>query len=460
MPPPQQPLGDLFVNSGSEVAPWRQYWAIRFRWISCLAIATCFAVAGVVFAVERLSDQFPNFGPIVGFGYQSPKPANSVAVISQDSDGDQAFTPDNAGVADRLTGLHHRARQNYALFDERVLAWQSSPMWAPQVSVEELTNPLDEEFSVQSFGTRPVGSLAWEQRFTPRNTAVLTSLLETPSKHAARNGELNIDVPLPRPSLRDPGDANSEFRPDTAVVADAAPIPAPWPHLRNLEAEAPIGLDAEMGKSREQDLPADELAALSYVVPMPPLRRATRPAPSSENTTASLAYAASPKTSEIEKPSEGIFQNLFGRSGSSRLPSLGSGIAVYDIASATVYLPNGERLEAHSGLSHMQDNPKYVHVKNRGPTPPDIYDLVLRESPFHGVEAIRLLPSDGRKKYNRDGLLAHTYMYVGGGEHSQSNGCVVFKDYDRFLRAFKRGEIKRLIVAPSLRELPTYMAAL
>ena len=69
-------------------------------------------------------------------------------------------------------------------------------------------------------------------------------------------------------------------------------------------------------------------------------------------------------------------------------------------------------------------------------------------------------PADGRKKFNRDGLLAHPYMYIGGGDRSQSNGCIVFKNYDRFLAAFKRGKIKKMIVVKSLDELPTYMAAL
>jgi len=107
----------------------------------------------------------------------------------------------------------------------------------------------------------------------------------------------------------------------------------------------------------------------------------------------------------------------------------------------------------------MQDNPRYAHKKNSGPTPPNVYNLVMRERRFHGVEAIRLLPADGRKKFNRDGLLAHTYMYR-VGDRSQSNGCVVFKRYDRFLTAFKQGKITRLIVVGSMDELPTYMAAL
>jgi hypothetical protein len=60
---------------------------------------------------------------------------------------------------------------------------------------------------------------------------------------------------------------------------------------------------------------------------------------------------------------------------------------------------------------------------------------------------VRLLPADGRNPYNRDGLLAHTYMLRRAGD---SNGCVVFKDYARFLRAFKRGEVNRMIVVTSM----------
>ena len=129
-------------------------------------------------------------------------------------------------------------------------------------------------------------------------------------------------------------------------------------------------------------------------------------------------------------------------------PSLGRGVAIYDITAATVYMPNGEKLEAHSGLGKMKDDPSQAHQRMRGPTPPHTYTLAMRESRFHGVEAIRLHPVGGQKKiHNRDGLLAHTYMLGKGGD---SNGCVSFKDYKRFLAAFKRGEVKSLVVVASL----------
>lgn len=132
----------------------------------------------------------------------------------------------------------------------------------------------------------------------------------------------------------------------------------------------------------------------------------------------------------------GVFGNLFTKPG--------SGVAVYDISAKTVYMPDGSRLEAHSGLGSMADQPRYANRKNAGPTPPHTYDLRLRESRFHGVEALRLTPIDGKNKYGRDGFLAHTYLLR--GRRGESSGCVVFKDYASFLAAFKKGKIKRLVV--------------
>jgi hypothetical protein len=121
-------------------------------------------------------------------------------------------------------------------------------------------------------------------------------------------------------------------------------------------------------------------------------------------------------------------------------------VAVYDISAATVTLPNGEVLEAHSGLGVAQDNPDYVHVRMRGATPPGVYDLREREALFHGVRAIRLNPVGGSAAiHGRDGILAHTYML---GPSGASNGCVVFKNYTRFLQAYLRGEVRRLVVVP------------
>lgn len=129
------------------------------------------------------------------------------------------------------------------------------------------------------------------------------------------------------------------------------------------------------------------------------------------------------------------------------LPDPDSHTAVYDIAAHTVYLPNGDWLEAHSGRGNQLDDPRYVSVKDQGPTPPNVYDLALRDHLFHGVPVIRLNPVDAGSMFGRDGILAHPYMM---GANGQSNGCVSFKDYPAFLRAYLRGEIDRFVVVPYL----------
>ncbi|CAM5768731.1 DUF2778 domain-containing protein [Bosea minatitlanensis] len=136
-------------------------------------------------------------------------------------------------------------------------------------------------------------------------------------------------------------------------------------------------------------------------------------------------------------------------------PSLGTpprtaeaGTAIYDISARLVYLPNGERLEAHSGLGEMMDDPRYAHVRMKGVTPPHTYTLTEREALFHGVRAIRLNPVGGSGAiHGRAGLLAHSYLL---GPRGDSNGCISFKEYDRFLQAYLRGEVKRIVVVASL----------
>ena len=118
--------------------------------------------------------------------------------------------------------------------------------------------------------------------------------------------------------------------------------------------------------------------------------------------------------------------------------------AVYDIAAKMVYLPDGTKLEAHSGLGSKLDDVRYAHVRMQGVTPPHIYELKPREALFHGVPALRLTPIGGEDKiFGRDGLLAHTYMLGGTG---QSNGCVSFRDYYAFLDAYRNKGIRRLAV--------------
>ncbi|MBV8919727.1 DUF2778 domain-containing protein [Bradyrhizobium sp.] len=118
--------------------------------------------------------------------------------------------------------------------------------------------------------------------------------------------------------------------------------------------------------------------------------------------------------------------------------------AVYDISAKMVYLPDGTKLEAHSGLGSELDDPSSAKIRMRGVTPPHIYELKPRETLFHGVPALRLNPIGGEDAiYGRSGLLAHTYML---GPNGDSNGCVSFKDYYAFLDAYKNKGIRKLAV--------------
>ena len=130
--------------------------------------------------------------------------------------------------------------------------------------------------------------------------------------------------------------------------------------------------------------------------------------------------------------------------------------AIYDITARTVYLPSGRRLEAHSGYGGFMDSPRHVHMRMRGSTPPNVYNLALRERLFHGVRALRLNPVDGGRMYGRAGILAHSYLL---GPNGQSHGCVSFSNYSEFLSAFLKGEVTRIAVVERLESPPGKLAA-
>ena len=142
--------------------------------------------------------------------------------------------------------------------------------------------------------------------------------------------------------------------------------------------------------------------------------------------------------------------SIGGGYGQNQNPALGGSApydrstAVYDISAHMVYLPDGSRLEAHSGFGNKLDDPSSANIKMRGVTPPHIYELKPRETLFHGVPALRLTPIGGDDAiFGRTGLLAHTFML---GPNGDSNGCVSFRDYDAFLNAYRNQGIKRLAV--------------
>lgn len=288
----------------------------------------------------------------------------------------------------------------------------------------------------QVFPLKPVGpfALADDQERVAQTTAL-------PSSGAVPvdPGWMTAAVPFDaRVAVLDPSEAQTQAEADAqtqSVVADVATAAIPLPARNPLLALRGAGLDGFVDADGRDRIPLLPL-------PRPAIPNVQRP----DRAVAALA----PVAREEESAAPRLIERSPDRSPSSPdvvLPTPGSRFALYDISAGMVYLPSGETLEAHSGYGANFDNPSSVHRRMVGPTPPNTYNLTLREALFHGVEAIRLTPAGGGRMYGRDGFLVHTYML---GARGDSNGCVSVRDYARFLSAYKRGDFNRLVVVASL----------
>ncbi len=167
----------------------------------------------------------------------------------------------------------------------------------------------------------------------------------------------------------------------------------------------------------------------------------------------SAPLAIEPQVASLPPQPEqpGILDKLFGDPDRAAKAVLAANpnTALYDITRRAVYLPDGDKLEAHSGFGQWMDDPNSVARKDLGVTPPNVYAVSFREKPFHGVRALRMKPVGSGKMYGRDGILAHSYLL---GEAGASNGCISVRDYDKFLQAFEAGKFNQVIVVRSVDE--------
>lgn len=198
-----------------------------------------------------------------------------------------------------------------------------------------------------------------------------------------------FEVALARPQVEEEA---------SSLLPDDVPLPSFRPDVATAQTVEPSPRPAATAKADER-VPAIA-SAPAFDAPVP-LRAPQVP---KQSTGAMLAFAK--PDNPMREPS---------KMDAVPWPDRGNGTAIYDISSGVVHMPNGEKLEAHSGIGKMRDNPDYVHVKMRGSTPPSSYKLTMREARFHGVEAIRLTPENGVNPHGRDGLLAHTYMLAKRG---------------------------------------------
>ncbi len=299
-------------------------------------------------------------------------------------------------------------------------------------------------------------------------------------------GNANFDSPVMRPpaavARRAPLPADrvvaafSELAPPTSVPAAAPPRPsllfddrfaAAAPQAVEPKPEAPKLAEAARPKETAPAPPRAQLAAIAP--PSHPAEAGPAKSPgvavrdmAQRAKAAVMSIAANEKPTVFEKlwgkqPSRGLLSfasadtsAITGSIGQIQNPALGGSApydrstAVYDISAHTVYLPDGAKLEAHSGLGDRLDDPRSANIRMRGVTPPHIYELTPREALFHGVPALRLNPIGGEDAiFGRSGLLAHSFML---GPNGDSNGCVSFRDYNAFLNAYRNQGIKRLAV--------------
>lgn len=296
-------------------------------------------------------------------------------------------------------------------------------------------------FGVWTLYVRPAAPHAVEAPATKPAAAATSNpygaLFDPRSILASTPVSLGQSFPLvasfePSPQAPSPGTAEPENVvpmpiPAPRRLGESVPLPIPRPtDLGSLERRSPGPVSGRRfaQQSKKAVLPTTSPDNRSFFDKLFGMRQPSGPA---------LAYAA-PES------------NVLGHTHSiipDPLPRYDRWTAVYDISAHTVYMPDGTRLEAHSGLGDRLDDPRYVNEKMRGATPPNVYELQPREQLFHGVQALRLIPIGNGEFYGRTGLLAHSYML---GPNGDSNGCVSFRNYSAFLQAFRNGEVKRLVV--------------
>ncbi|MBA2400770.1 MAG: DUF2778 domain-containing protein [Bradyrhizobium sp.] len=293
------------------------------------------------------------------------------------------------------------------------------PQPAPKISAPETVSP----------------SIMFNERFAasaPQGDTLMPSERQIPATQIAEaSAPVEASKKTEAPKLAE-GPKVKEGTPQPAAAQIALGVPAPA--AKAVDTKAPAKAGASVRDMAQRAKAAVMSIASNDKPTMVEKLWGKQPAPGSL-----LSYASADASVTGSIPDTLSKNPMLGGS-----PPYDKQTAVYDIAAKMVYLPDGTRLEAHSGLGAKMDDVRYAHVRMQGVTPPHIYELKPREALFHGVPALRLTPIGGQDKiFGRDGLLAHTYML---GNRGDSNGCVSFKDYYAFLNAYRNQGIRRLAV--------------
>jgi hypothetical protein len=311
-------------------------------------------------------------------------------------------------------------------FDEPVIRRPQAVAARSAPAARNVVAALSEPPMISAPSTVPPGpSLSFDDRFA---AAAPQSVEPTPQAEAPKFAE------APKPAAQGPKLAQA------AKPKPTSPSSAPV----QLAAIAPPPLPAEAQPAKTPETAVRDMAQRAKAAVMSIASIADKPSiferlwgkPQAKGSLLAYASADASATGSIGPNQNAALEGA--------QPRFDRSTAVYDISAHMVYLPDGTKLEAHSGLGDKLDDPRSANIRMRGVTPPHLYDLTPREALFHGVPALRLNPVGGEEEiYGRSGLLAHTFML---GPNGDSNGCVSFRDYNAFLNAYRNQGIKRLAV--------------
>lgn len=302
--------------------------------------------------------------------------------------------------------------------------------------------PTWHEEWTQLVGTVGVGLRGADTAWMPEGG--LSTLLATRFPTAAHVRLPSLDIATPMPPARPDGVAREDMARQEFARQD---IVRPDTLRQDTLRQDTLREDAARLAFARQDVGRQDVARQD-IAPRASVVRTTPVAPQ---------IAALPPQQPKSEP--GIFDRLFGDPdrAAKAVVAANPKTVLYDIARRSVYMPGGERLEAHSGLGQFMDDPQSIERKDVGVTPPNVYAVSFREKPFHGVRALRMKPIGNGNMYGRDGILAHSYLL---GEAGGSNGCISVRDYDKFLQAFEDGKFDKIIVVRSVDEpMPSQLAS-
>ncbi len=212
--------------------------------------------------------------------------------------------------------------------------------------------------------------------------------------------------------------AEPDYAPATQPRIAVAPAPNPPPRQ-----QAPLF----------PQKPSSPSVALGPSVPAPP----TRPIDLNVAAPAVVALAPSPtpgpekKTDGVELAPKPPALNQFDRF-----------TAVYDLMAHTVFLPDGSRLEAHSGLGPLGTIPPMSWKRTGARRRRMNMNSRCARACSTACRRCGSIPSAGRMRSMAAPGCSPTPTCW--GPDGDSNGCVSFKNYDAFLAAFQSGPSRSL----------------